>query len=73
MGVVGKARKYQNFSNTENSKHFLLWVLETRNGSLSFEVGKQRDQKNVYLRADSLPSEPPGSLVGDKSQKVIIF
>ena len=48
MGVVGKARKYRNFSNTENSKHFLLWVLETRNGSLSFEVRKQRDQKNVY-------------------------
>lgn len=48
MGVVGKASKYQNFSNTKNSKHFLLWVLETRNGSLSFEAGKQRDQKNVY-------------------------
>ena len=48
MGVVGNARKYRNFSNTENSKHFLLWVLETRNGSLNFEVRKQRDQKNVY-------------------------
>lgn len=48
MGVVGNAVKSQNFSNTENSKHLLLWVLETRNGGLSFEVGKQRDQKNVY-------------------------
>ena len=31
------------------------------------------EPRSPELRADSLPSEPPGSLVGDKSQKVIIF
>lgn len=48
MGVVGNAIKRQNFSNTENSKHLPLWALGIRSGGLSFEVGKQRDQKDVY-------------------------
>lgn len=48
MAGAGDAIKCQDFSNTENPKHLLLWVLERRDGSLSFEVGKQRDQKNVY-------------------------
>lgn len=49
MGVVGNAIKCQKFSTIENSKHLLLCILETRNGRLSFEVGRQRIKRMLTL------------------------
>lgn len=52
VGVVGNAIKCQNFSKRKNSKYLLLWALETKKGSLSFEVGRRKGSKACLQRKE---------------------